>query len=91
MDCKIVLLLAIAVTSCACLPEPAGPWTLEPKCACGRMYLPVCATDGKTVITYSNMCEYKCAASFYQQFLGTHIYIKKENVCDEHDTVGKKY
>lgn len=45
-------------------------------CVCGRIYLPVCASNGKT---YPNECEFRCV----QKHRNADLRITREGVCEE--------
>ncbi|KAK8723647.1 hypothetical protein OTU49_011477 [Cherax quadricarinatus] len=62
----------------------AGGEDAAPVCraACTRIYLPLCASNGKT---YNNRCTYELASCLSQQAGGPEITIVSEGPCDEGD------
>ncbi|XP_047992367.1 serine protease inhibitor Kazal-type 1-like isoform X2 [Leguminivora glycinivorella] len=50
-----------------------------PSCPCGRVYMPLCASNG---VTYNNMCEFECAHRHLAQ-MGYHIGVIREGRCEE--------
>lgn len=76
MDYKVGfgLLLLIALASCVPYREEKA------SCACGRIYLPVCSSNGRT---YNNMCEFECQAEFMKLRYDEDIFVERHERCED--------
>lgn len=76
----VVLLMSISVFISTTIEASAVPEVQRRSiCACPRMYVPVCASNG---VTYGNTCTFNCAASKV-----ANLKIMREGECDDDDGI----
>ncbi|XP_073961581.1 protease inhibitor 2-like isoform X2 [Choristoneura fumiferana] len=76
---KLLLVLSLSLLALASAYQET-PWLSS--CPCGRIYVPLCGSDG---LTYNNRCEFDCRASQLRKILGVdnNIFVKKTGRCED--------
>ncbi|KAF7265832.1 hypothetical protein GWI33_020902 [Rhynchophorus ferrugineus] len=76
--CTVFIFIAVAISNTFEIESPDG----LPVCVCTRIYMPVCASDGKT---YGNQCEMECESSKMLTRGLEKLRVLKEGYCDSDD------